>query len=317
MAERKPEWALVTGAASGIGRCVAQECAARGMKLVLVDINAEGLEATAAQIREAHDVAVRCFVQNLALPEGAENCLAFCDDAHIEIDFLANIAGIFTFGPLIDIDAARTDLMLDLHVKTVTRMSVLFGQRMKKRRFGYIFNMSSMSAWMPMPGIATYNASKSYVRSMSRSLRIELLPWNVSVTAICPGGVATPLLPIADKYKQLGVRLGILMTPEKLARKAVKATLKRKNQTIPGFMNKLFTLCILLLPDWLTTFIMKRVPMYDRFWKPELQADGGEVRAPGLAGEAVPEAGSAVAESDDAAVPEDGLLAGDSADGLK
>ena len=62
---------------------------------------------------------------------------------------------------------------------------------------------------------------------------------------------------------------------------------------------------------------MKRVPMYDRFWKPELQADGGEVRAPGLAGEAVSEAGSAVAESDDVAVPEDGLLAGDSADGLK
>ena len=273
MPDRKPEWALITGAASGIGRCVARECASRGMNLVIVDINEKGLMENAAQIREEFHVDVRSLVQNLAQPDAAENCLAFCDAEGVEIDFLGNIAGIFTFGPLIEIDPKRTDLMLDLHVKTVTRMCVLFGQRMKKRRFGYIFNMSSMSAWMPMPGIATYNASKAYVRSVSRALRIELLPWNVSVTAVCPGGVATPLLPITDKQKALGVRFGILMPPEKLAKKAVNATLRRKNQTIPGLINHFFTFCILMLPDWLTTFIMKRFPLYDRFWKPELQND--------------------------------------------
>lgn len=262
-----PKWALITGAASGIGRCVARECASRGMNLVLVDINGDGLAKTADEIRETHQVEVQTFVQNLALDEASEKCLEFCDQNHIEIDFLANIAGMLIFDPLLDTDPKRINLILDLHVKTVTRMSVVFGQRMKERRFGYIFNMSSMSAYMPMPGIVLYNASKSYVRNMSRALRFELLPWGVSVTAVCPGGVNTPLLPIPDKIRKLGVSLCCLMQPEKLAKKAVSATLKRKNQTIPGILNHFFTWIIMGLPDWLVMFIMKRLSIYDRYWK--------------------------------------------------
>ncbi len=267
MSIRMPKWALITGAASGIGRCVSLECASRGMNIVIVDINEKGLLETADLVREKYKVDLYTFVQNLAQNDAADKCLAFCDEKNIEIDFLANIAGMFIFDPLLDADPRRTEIMIDLHVKAVTRMSVVFGQRMKDRRFGYIFNMSSMSAYMPMPGIVTYNATKAYVRSMSRALRFELLPWGVSVTAVCPGGVSTPLLPITDKIRNLGVRSGCLMTPEKLAKKAVTATLKRKNQTIPGLINHFFTAMIMGLPDWLVTFIMKRVPAYDRFWK--------------------------------------------------
>ena len=267
MSIRMPKWALITGAASGIGRCVALDCASRGMNLVIVDVNGKGLLETEDMVREKYQVDLYTFVQNLAQNDAPDKCLAFCDEKNIEIDFLANIAGMFIFDPLLDADPKRTEIMLDLHVKTVTRMSVVFGQRMKQRRFGYIFNMSSMSAYMPMPGIVTYNATKAYVRSMSRALRFELLPWGVSVTAVCPGGVSTPLLPISDKIRNLGLRSGCLMKPEKLAHKAVTATLKRKNQTIPGLINHFFTALIMGLPDWLVTFIMKRVPAYDRFWK--------------------------------------------------
>lgn len=272
-----PKWALITGAASGIGRCVARECASRGMNLVIVDINADGLSKTADEIRESSKVEVQTFVQNLVLDDAPEKCLEFCDQNHIEIDFLANIAGMLVFDPVLDTDKRRTNLILDLHVKALTHMSIAFGQRMRERRFGYIFNMSSMSAYMPMPGIALYNATKSYVRNMSRAMRFELLPWGVSVTAVCPGGVNTPLLPISDKIRNLGVRLGCLMQPEKLAKKAVNATLKRKNQTIPGFLNHIFTAMIVMLPDWLVTFIMKHLSVYDRFWKtPEQLKDSSE-----------------------------------------
>ena len=266
-----PKWALITGAASGIGRCVARECASRGMNLVLVDINEQGLEKTTTEIKNDFTVDVLYLAQNLAVEDAPEKCLAFCDEHHVEIDFLGNIAGMLIFDPLLDTDPKRVDLLLALHVRTVTRMSVVFGQRMKERRFGYIFNMSSMSAWMPMPGIVVYNASKAYVRSMSRALRFELLPWNVSITAVCPGGVNTPLLKIPDNIRKLGVRLCCLMQPEKLAKKAVTATLKRKNQTIPGILNHFFTWMIMGLPDWLVMFIMKRIPFYDKFWKtPEM-----------------------------------------------
>lgn len=267
MSIQMPKWALITGAASGIGRCVAIDCASRGMNLVIVDINEKGLLETADIIHGKYSVDLYTFVQNLALKDAPDKCLSFCDEKNIEIDFLANIAGMFIFDPLLEADPNRTELMLDLHVNAVTRMSVVFGKRMKERRFGYIFNMSSMSAYMPMPGIVTYNATKSYVRSMSRALRFELLPWGVSVTAVCPGGVNTSLLPISDKIRNLGVRFGCLMQPEKLAHKAVTATLKRKNQTIPGVINHVFTAMIMGLPDWLVSFLMKRVSIYDRFWK--------------------------------------------------
>ncbi len=266
MTKRMPEWALVTGAASGIGRCVALDCARRGMKLVLVDINETGLEKIALEICDSLQTEVKTLALNLALEDSPQKCLEFCDEQNIHIDFLANIAGIFIFDPLTEADPKKTSLMLDLHVKTVTRMSILFAQRMKERRFGFIFNMASMSAWMPMPGIVTYNASKSYVQSMSRSLRFELLPWDVSVTVVCPGGVNTPLLPLPDKLRSLAVRLGFLMSPEKLAKKAVNATLKRKNQTIPGIMNHVMTFFIMTMPDWLVSCLMKRVPIYKRFY---------------------------------------------------
>lgn len=269
-----PKWALITGAASGIGRCVARECASRGMNLVLVDINGDGLTKTADEIRETYQIEIHTFVQNLAVDGAAEKCLEFCDQNHVEIDFLANIAGMLIFDPLLDTEPKRINLILDLHVKTLTHMSVVFGQRMRERRFGYIFNMSSMSAYMPMPGIVLYNATKSYVRNLSRAMRFELLPWGVSVTAVCPGGVNTPLLPISDKLRKLGVALCCLMQPEKLAKKAVSATLKRKNQTIPGVLNHFFTWMIMALPDWLVMFIMKHLSVYDRYWKPSEQIEG-------------------------------------------
>ena len=268
-----PKCALVTGAASGIGRCVALECAKRQWQLVLVDVNEKGLTAVVEEIRAAYSVDVHPFVINLAEHDAAEKVLEFCDQNGIEVEFLANIAGIFAFGPLIDVEPKRTDLMLDLHVKTVTRMSVLFGERMRQKRFGFIMNMASMSAWMPMPGIVTYNATKAYVRSMTRALGYELKPWNVGVTAVCPGGCNTPLLPIGDDLRNMAVRFGFLMSPEKLAHKAVKATLKRKPQTIPGFMNHIFTAMIVLIPDWLVMFIMKRIAAYQRFFPATEESD--------------------------------------------
>ncbi len=263
---KTPRRALITGAASGIGRCVAVECAKKKWPLVLVDINNEGLEQVAEELRTTYAIEIHTFAIDLSATDAPQKCLDFCDANNLQIDFLANIAGIFTFDPLLDAPQKRTDLMLDLHVKTVTNMCIAFGERMRQRRYGFIMNMSSMSAWMPMPGISTYNASKSYIRSLSRSLRFELLPWNVSVTAVCPGGCNTPLLPISDKIRSLGVKLRCLMEPEKLAEKAVKATIKRKAQTIPGIFNKFCTVMMRCLPDWLIRIVVKRLAIYKRFY---------------------------------------------------
>ncbi|MBO5752654.1 MAG: SDR family NAD(P)-dependent oxidoreductase [Proteobacteria bacterium] len=257
-----PKRALITGAASGIGRALARECASRGMHIVGVDLNEAGLNQTADEIRTEFNVEVHTFVIDLSQRDAPERCLAFCDENGLEIDLLINNAGVFFFAPLTDADPKRVAIMCDLHVYCVTRMCVLFAERMKQRRFGYIMNQSSMSAWMAMPGISTYNATKAYVRSMSRSLHFELKPWNVSVTAVCPGGANTPLLPISDKIRKLGCSLGFLSDTSWLAKKAINATLKGKIQTIPGIMNHFYTFIIMTLPNWLVSFIMNRLPMF-------------------------------------------------------
>ena len=264
---RDPKTALVTGAASGIGLAFAHECASRGWNLVCVDINEKGLVDAAENIRNEYHVEVLTLAQNLAERDAAEKCLAFCDDNRVEIDFLINNAGVFFFAPLIDANPKKVEIMSDLHVYCLTRMCMLFGQRMKERRFGYILNVSSMSAWMAMPGISMYNASKAYVRSLSQSLYYELKPWNVGVTAVCPGGINTQLFGLSDKWRKFGVRSGILMEPEDLAKRAVIATLAKKSQTIPGLLNHFFTFAVHNIPDPLVFFFMRHLKVYNKFLK--------------------------------------------------
>ncbi|MBO4349560.1 MAG: SDR family NAD(P)-dependent oxidoreductase [Proteobacteria bacterium] len=268
MSKQEPKLALITGAAGGIGQQMARVCAGKGWSVVLVDINEEKLNEFAEILRgEFSNIQVYPFKCNLSEQDAAEQCLAFCDENHLEVDFLVNNAGVYFFDPLIDADMGRVTRMIDIHMRCVTKMCMLFGARMKQRRFGYILNMSSMSAWMAMPGISVYNASKAYVRSMSRAIYFELKPWNVHVTAVCPGGINTPLFNLPENLRNMAVRFGFLMQPEKLAKKAIKATLKKKIQTIPGLSNHFWVFLIQRLPNWLVTFIMKHLKVYDRFWK--------------------------------------------------
>ena len=118
-----------------------------------------------------------------------------------------------------------------------------------------------------MPGLSYYNASKAYIRGFSRSLWFELKPFNVSVTAVCPAGVDTTLLPLSEKIRKLAKSTGFLMKPEILVKKALKAALKGKIQTIPGVANDLFAFFMMIMPNWLIAFVTHRLPIYDKFWK--------------------------------------------------
>lgn len=269
-----PEWVLITGAASGIGREFAVVAAKRHWKLVLVDIDKEKLAQTAEEIARQYAVTIRTFDVDLSLEDAPEKCLQFCDDNGIEIDFLINNAGIFFFDPLLDANPRKVETMCRLHIYGVTRMCIVFGRRMRERRFGYILNMSSLSAWMAMPGINVYNATKAYIRSLSKSLYFELKPYHVGVTAICPGGINTALFGLPENLRKLACRLGFLMSPQKLAEKAVKSALKKRAQSIPGVLNHVLRFFMLLLPDGLVLPIAKKVPIYKRFFPSSEERDG-------------------------------------------
>lgn len=248
----KPDFAhckaLITGGSSGMGLEYAKQLAARGTALVIVSNEAERLEQAAIRLHEQYGVEVASLFMDLARPSAAKELYEWCRAQHHQIDILINNAGIFFFKDVTDTDPARIETLINLHVLTLTQMCRYFAPDMCARRKGWILNMSSMSCYTPNFGIALYAASKAYIRVFTRSIYWELHDYNVVATTVCPGGVATHLLGLSDKLLALAVKVGAMMRPEDVVRKALKALFARRKQTIPGWINYPMLAAVILLP---------------------------------------------------------------------
>ena len=250
--------ALVTGASSGIGKEFAILLAKEWKcDLFLVSNQELALEETADMLRETYGVDVRTLCIDLADHDAAESVHTATEG--LDIDILINNAGMFYFEKFTSVDLERIDAMMALHMATPTRLCWLYGADMCRRRHGYILNMSSVCAWMDFPGLHLYESTKRYIYTLSRAIRHEFLPLDVSVTLVTPGAVDTPLYGLSDATRKRLVCLGISMRPEKLAEKALKAMFAKKKRCMPGLMNHLFIMLLRLLPDSLVRCVMKRL----------------------------------------------------------
>ncbi len=240
--------AVVTGASSGIGLCFCRELARLGCSLLMVSNQEAELQRYSAEI--AQEAGVPTYALNLDLTESGAGAkmLEYLDNHKLKADYLINNAGIFSFQPVIDTPERKIDCFLKLHVAAVTEISRLFAMRFKEQGSGRILNMSSMSCWMPMPGIALYSATKAYIRVFSRALHYEMKDYGVTVTVACPGGIATDLFGLPENLKRLAVNIGALDTPESFARKAIKRMLKGRKQYINGMLNRISIVAVSLLP---------------------------------------------------------------------
>ena len=247
--------ALITGGSSGMGLEFARQLAARGYDLLLVSNQEQALADAAREL--SGPVSVRTRFQDLARPEAADELFAWCQVEDLIPDVLVNNAGMFFFKELQAEDLDRVQAMINLHVTTVTRICLLFGQAMKSRGSGYILIMSSMAARIPAPGITVYSATKAYLRSFGRSLSFELRPYGVGVTTVCPAAIATPLYRLDEKKTRFGVRLGVIRTPKWLVRRALRALFHRRRVISPAFMNIYLPALVALLPG----------PVEARLWK--------------------------------------------------
>lgn len=257
--------ALVTGASSGIGLQYANALARDyHTDLLLVSNQEKEIAETAETIAKTYGVKTIGLYRDLAQLNAAEELHQYCLDNHLEVDILINNAGVFFFNDYVETSMNRIELMLKLHIMTVAKMCRLFGEDMCRRQRGYILNMSSMSAWMAMPGIQTYNATKVFILNFSKSLWYEFKLKNVSVTAVCPGAVDTGLYGLSDYWRRIAVAIGVSLPPEKLVKKALKAMFKRKKKTMPGAINHLFVPMIKHLPDWLVMAIIKRISKFKK-----------------------------------------------------
>ena len=272
---------LVTGASSGIGLQYATQLARDyHTDLLLVSNQELELRQVAADLSSRYGVNAIPLYADLSLPDAAERLHQYCRDNGLVVDILINNAGVFFFNPYCETSMKRIDLMLHLHIMTVSKLTRLFGEDMvsreltqeeqvqqicgKSRRKGYILNMSSMSAWMAMPGIQSYNASKAFIYNFSKSLWYELRPKGVNITVMTPGAVDTELFGLAPHLRRLAVALTVAIPPEKLVKRALRKMFRGKKADMPGVINYLCTPLLKHTPDWLVFLAMKFVGKYQK-----------------------------------------------------
>jgi hypothetical protein len=184
--------ALITGASSGIGAEFARQLAAGGYDLLLVARREERLQALAADLQARHGIQAETLAADLSVDADiarVETRIA----AHGNITLLVNNAGFNVPGPFSKIPFDRALEMVQLHVTATMRLTRAVLPGMVAWRSGAIINVSSGAALVPLPGTATYNATKAYLNMLSECLSLEVGRTGVVVQALCPGFTHTEL----------------------------------------------------------------------------------------------------------------------------
>jgi len=186
--------ALITGAASGFGKSLAQELAKRGANLVLADFNEAGLEETVAEIK-ALGAKVISLVGDVAQEAHAEALVKAAVEQFGKLDIAVNNAGLAPqLGPLTELDAKTLDRQLDVNAKGVAYGLKHQLRVMSAQRDGAILNVSSMAGLGGTPMGSSYGAAKHAVIGLTKTAAVECGPMNVRVNAICPFFTATPMV---------------------------------------------------------------------------------------------------------------------------
>jgi uncharacterized protein len=253
--------ALVTGASSGIGAAIARELAARGHAVTLVARREERLRSLATELTadfEAEAAAIACDLSDPAERERLATVIAGTGRA---VEVLVNNAGFGSRGNFVTNETQRMLEMVRVNVEAVVDLSSRFLPGMASRGRGAIINVASAAAFQPLPGSATYAASKSFVLSFSEAIRTEQRGSGVTVTAVCPGPVKTEFTEAAgmsgveDETPDL-----VWMSAEEIARHAVEGAEQDKRVVVPGVLYRAQSIVGQHMPRALM------LPIAERIW---------------------------------------------------
>ncbi len=183
--------ALITGASSGIGKAFAQELAARKTNLVLVARSEEKLKQLAKQLQEQHKIQVDIIVKDLTEPNAAASVFNTTKEKGLSIDLLINNAGFGSYGDFAESDGERQVKIVQLNILALVDLTHKFLPLMRQRRSGSIINVSSITAFQPIPYVAVYAASKAFILSFSEALWAENRQYGVRILVTCPGPIET------------------------------------------------------------------------------------------------------------------------------
>jgi short-subunit dehydrogenase len=252
--------ALITGASSGIGADLARELASRGHGVVLVARRADRLEALAAELREAHGVRAEALACDLTDPEAVRALPARVEALGLEVSILINNAGYGSAGQFADLDVQGESDMVRLNCEAVVALSGAYVPKLIAREGGgAILVVASSAAMQPIPGQATYAASKAFALSFAEGLHTELSHLGVAVSALCPGPVETEFAAragLTEAFDNLP-SFARVSSPD-CAKTAIDGLARNKRVIVPGVAIKATVLGARLSPHSVLLPLMKR-----------------------------------------------------------
>jgi short-subunit dehydrogenase len=258
MRESQTQWAVITGASSGLGAIFADQLARRGMSLLLAGRDESRLsEVRRRVLQSVPGCEVQLVVGDLSTDAGVDDLLAKVE-AH-PVELLVNNAGFGTYGAFAETDPVREQELVAVNVDALVRLTHAVLPGMLARRSGGILNVASTIAFQPGPYQAVYGASKAFVLSFSQALWAETRGTGVRVTALCPGATATGFVDALGADVSGTAIYRNLAAPEPVVTAGLRALDRGKAVAVPGVRNRLMANAGQFSPGWIAALISKRM----------------------------------------------------------
>lgn len=243
---------LITGGTSGIGYSLAKEFAVQGDSLLLVSSKEENLVHAKEELERLFGVEILTFQQDLSQLGAAEELFEKVQKTGKKIDILINNAGFGLVDTTEKIDYLEDEKMMILNMISLVQLCKLFLPLMYQNKSGKILNVASTGAFQPGPYTSTYFASKSFVLSYSKAIRMEAEKNDVQVCTLCPGATRTNFFPRENTEAPTDA-----MNPDNVAKIAIRQLAKNQAVVVPGIKNRLMQ----LVPEKIRSLVVAKMKL--------------------------------------------------------
>lgn len=242
--------ALVTGASAGIGEAFARLLAAEGANLLLVARREDRLRALATELEQAHGIRAEIFAVDLSRPEAAAEMVAALERMHLPVDVLVNNAGFAASTGFLNSEWSALNAEIQVMMTALTELMHRLAPGMKARGFGRIINLASLAAFVPTAPSMLYTGIKAYVLNVSQAVDMELKPFGVHVTALCPGFTWSEFHDVQGTRALTNKLPGFMwQDAATVARLGLDAVMAGHPVCVPGALNKTVAFTARLFPE--------------------------------------------------------------------
>jgi uncharacterized protein len=231
---------VVTGASSGIGADIARQLAQRGRGVTLVARREDRLKSLADELSSSHGVRAEVVAADLSDPGSRQAMVDTIAGRGLVVDVLVNNAGFSTGGKVARCDRSAELSQIRTNVEAVADLCYVYVPEMVNRGAGAVLNVASTAGFQPIPGQATYAATKAFVLRLTEALHEELKGTGVTATALCPGPVRTEFMDVLTGGRGESVKTPdfVWMSSEDTAKAAVEGMLRGRRVVVPGPFNQ-------------------------------------------------------------------------------